>query len=116
MSAPALWDFHLNNVATAARQEYPGTSPHMPGNMAEIRPLAEFTLNVRYMARTTATGSASVSEEPKIFGLPPPESPDSDTPRARPSRIHMLQMRFSFFQRLDTTVNRIVRCGKSRFS
>ncbi len=116
MSHPLYGHFHLNNVATAARQEYLEQAQHMPGNMAEIRPLAESRSMYGYMARTTATGSASVSRNQKSLGLPPPESPDSDTPRPDHHAIHMLQMRFSFFQRLVPPLIDIVRCGKSRFS
>ena len=59
-----------------------------------------------YMARTTATGSASVSEEPKISGLPPPEYPILIRLAPDHHAIHMLQVCFGLFQRLDTTVNR----------
>lgn len=39
---------------------------HMAGNMAQIGALAELALNIGYMARTTATGSASAPATPKI--------------------------------------------------
>ncbi len=116
MSDPLYGHFHLNNAATAARQEYLEQAQHMPGNMTEIRPLAELRSMYGYMARTTATGSASISGNQRSPGLPPPEYPDSDTPRPDHHAIHMLQVCFGLFQRLEPPLIDIVRCGKSRFS
>lgn len=96
---PLLWRFHFKSCRHCCA---PGRleQASMPGDMAKIR--HEFALNVTGCWRACRLPGIDIRGTRSLLGLPP-EYPDSDALRARPSRIHAKCALSTF----------VVRCGKS---